>query len=96
MPDFPSNPYKGQIFYDPESETVYEYFVPREDDYLCKKLKIKAKWVKPSYESELVNGLFSHNGKVKYFSYKKLIEEFGYTEETIAELMKELKQKKFW
>ena len=33
MPDFPTNPYKGQIFYDPESETVYEYFVPREDDY---------------------------------------------------------------
>ena len=46
----------------------------------------------PSYESELVNGLFSKNGKVKYFSYNKLIEEFGYTEETITELMEELKQ----
>ena len=48
--------------------------------------------VKPSYESELVNGLFSHNGKVRYFSYNKLIDEFGYTKETIAELMEELKQ----
>ena len=59
MPDFPTNPYKGQIFYDPDSDTIYEYFVPREDDYFCKKLKIKPKWVVPSYESELVNGLFS-------------------------------------
>ena len=92
MPDFPTTPYRGQIFYDPDSDTIYEYFVPREDDYFCKKLKIKPKWVVPSYESELVNGLFSKNGKVKYFSYKKLIEEFGYTEETIAELMEELKQ----
>ena len=92
MPQFPTNPYKGQIFYDPDSGTVYEYFVPREDDYFCKKLKIKPKWVTPSYESELVTGLFSKNRKVKYFSYKKLIEEFGYTEETITELMDELKQ----
>ena len=76
MPDFPKNPYKGQIFYDPESETTYEYFVPKENDYFCKKLKIKPKWVVPSYESELVNGLFSKNGKVKYFSYKKLIVVF--------------------
>ena len=37
MPDFPKNPYKGQIFYDPDSDTIYEYFVPREDDYFCKK-----------------------------------------------------------
>ena len=62
------------------------------DDYFCKKLKIKPKWVVPSYESELVNGLFSKNGKVRFFSYNKLIDEFGYTKETIAELMEELKQ----
>ena len=92
MPQFPTNPYKGQIFYDPDSDTIYEYFVPREDDYFCKKLKIKPKWVVPSYESELVNGLFSKNEKVKNFSYKKLIEEFGYTDETIDELIEELRQ----
>ena len=60
MPDFPTNPYKGQIFYDPESETVFEYFVPREDDYLCKKLKIKAKWVK----------LLKNLWKVNYENYR--------------------------
>ena len=54
MPDFPTNPYRGQIFYDPDSDTIYEYFVPREDDYFCKKLKIKPKWVVPSYESCLL------------------------------------------
>ena len=94
MPQFPTNPYKGQIFYDPESETVYEYFVPREDDYFCKKAGIKPKWVTPSYESELVTGLFSKNGKVRYFSYNKLIDVFGYTKEQITELMDELKGKK--
>ena len=93
MPDFPTNPYKGQIFYDPDSDTIYEYFVPREDDYLCKKLKIKPTWVTPSYESELVTGLFSKNGKVRYFSYNKLIDEFGYTKDQITELMDELKGK---
>ena len=92
MPDFPTNPYKGQIFYDPDSDTIYEYFVPREDDYLCKKLKIKPTWVTPSYESALVTGLFSKNGKVRYFSYKKLIDQFGYTKEQITDLMEELKQ----
>ena len=49
MPQFPTNPYKGQIFYDPNSKTVYEYFVPREDDYFCKKAGIQPKWVTPSY-----------------------------------------------
>ena len=95
MPDFPTNPYKGQIFYDPDSDTIYEYFVPREDDYLCKKLKIKPTWVTPSYESELVTGLFSTNGKVRYFSYNKLIDEFGYTKDQITELMDELKGKRW-
>ena len=92
MPDFPTNPYKGQIFYDPESETVYEFFVPSENDEWCKRLKIKAKWVTPSYESELVTGLFSKNGKVRYFSYNKLIDVFGYTKDQITELMDELKK----
>ena len=32
------------------------------------------------------------NGKVRFFSYNKLIDEFGYTKETIADLMEELKQ----
>ena len=27
MPDFPTNPYKGQIFYDPDSDTIYEYLM---------------------------------------------------------------------
>ena len=93
MPDFPKNPYKGQIFYDADSDTIYEYFVPRKDDYFCKKLKIKPKWVVPSYESELVTGLFSKNGKVRYFSFNKLIDEFGYTKDQITELMDELKGK---
>ena len=64
----------------------------RQDDYLCKKLKIKPTWVTPSYESELVTGLFSTNGKVRYFSYNKLIDEFGYTKDQITELMDELKK----
>ena len=92
MPQFPINPYKGQIFYDPNTKTTYEFFVPSEDDYFCKKLKIKPKWVVPSYESELVTGLFSNNAKVKYFSYNKLIDEFGYTEDQITDLMEELRQ----
>ena len=92
MPDFPKNPYKGQIFYDPDSETVYEFFVPNENDEFCKRLKIKPKWVTPSYESELVTGLFSKNGKARYFSYNKLIDVFGYTKEQITELMDELKK----
>ena len=38
MPDFPKNPYKGQIFYDPDSDTVYKYFVPNENDEFCKQI----------------------------------------------------------
>ena len=92
MPQFPSNPYKGQVFYDPDTKTTYEYFVPEENDFLCKKLKIKPKWVTPSYESELVTGLFSKNPKIKSISYNKLINDFGYSVDQISDLMEELKQ----
>ena len=92
MPQFPSNPYEGQGFYDPDSDTTYEFWIPRKDDEFCKRLNIKAKWIVKSFESELVNGLFSKNAKVKYFSYNKLIDEFGYTKDQITELMDELKK----
>jgi len=45
-----------------------------------------------SYESECVTALFSKNPKNKYIAYKKLIEQFGYSEEQISDLMEELKQ----
>ena len=61
MPQFPSDPYEGQVFYDPESETTYEFWIPRKDDKFCKKLNIKAKWIVKSFESECVSGLFSKN-----------------------------------
>ena len=38
MPQFPSDPYEGQVFYDPESDTTYEFWIPRKDDEFCKKL----------------------------------------------------------
>ena len=38
MPQFPSNPYEGQVFYDPDSDTTYEFWIPRKDDEFCKKL----------------------------------------------------------
>ena len=92
MPQFPSNPYEGQVFYDPYSETTYEFWIPRKDDEFCKKLKIKPKWIVKSFESECVSGLFSKNGKNRYFAYNKLIDQFGYTKEQITDLMEELKQ----
>ena len=92
MPQFPSDPYKGQVFYDPDTQTTYEFFVPEENDFLCKKLKIKPTWVTPSYESELVTGLFSKNPKIKSISYNKLINDFGYSVDQISDLMEELKQ----
>ena len=30
MPQFPSDPYEGQVFYHPESETTYEFWIPKE------------------------------------------------------------------
>tara|TARA_B100001057_G_scaffold486952_1_gene568906 strand:- start:241 stop:519 length:279 start_codon:yes stop_codon:yes gene_type:complete len=92
MPEFPSDPYKGQVFYDLDTKTTYEYFVPEENDFLCKKLKIKPKWVTPSYESELVTGLFSKNPKIKSIAYNKLINDFGYSLDQISDLMEELRQ----
>ncbi len=29
MPKFPSDPYEGQVFYDPYSETTYEFWIPK-------------------------------------------------------------------
>ena len=92
MPQFPSDPYEGQVFYDPYSETTYEFWIPRKDDEFCKKLNIKAKWIVKSFESECVSNLFSKNGKNRYFAYNKLIDQFGYTREQITDLMEELKQ----
>ena len=63
MPQFPSDPYEGQVFYDPYSETTYEFWIPRKDDEFCKKLNIKAKWIVKSFESECVSNLFSKDGK---------------------------------
>jgi len=54
-------------------------------------MNIKPKWIVKSFESECVTGLFSKNAKTKYFSYNKLIDEFGYTEDQISDLMEELK-----
>ena len=45
MPQFPSDPYQNQVFYDPDTQTTYEFWVPAKDDYFCNKLGIKAKWV---------------------------------------------------
>ena len=97
MPQFPSDPYEGQVnlnatIYHPESETTYEFWIPKENDEFCKKLKIKAKWIVKSFESECVSNLFSKNGKNRYFAYNKLIDQFGYTKEQITDLMEELKQ----
>ena len=92
MPQFPSDPYENQVFYDLDTKTTYEFWIPAEDDYFCKKLGIKAKWVVKSYESECVAALFSKNGKNKYIAYNKLIDQFGYSEEQISDLMEELRQ----
>ena len=92
MPQFPSDPYEGQVFYDPYSETTYEFWIPKKNDEFCKKLNIKAKWIVKSFESECVSGLFSKNGMNRYFAYNKLIDQFGYTKEQIVDLMEELKQ----
>ena len=92
MPQFPSDPYEGQVFYDPDSDTTYEFWIPRKDDEFCKKLNIKAKWIVKSFESECVSNLFSKNGKNRYFAYNKLIDQFGYTKEQITDLMEELTQ----
>ena len=92
MPQFPSDPYEGQVFYDPYSDTTYEFWIPIKDDEFCKKLKIKPKWIVKSFESECVSNLFSKNGKNRYFAYNKLIDQFGYTKEQIVDLMEELKQ----
>ena len=86
--DFPKNPYPGQVFWDMKSKIVFEYWIP--DDF-CKSAGIKPKWTTPSYESELVSGLFSKNGKVRYFSYNKLIDIYKYTDQQIKELMKEMR-----
>ena len=92
MPQFPSNPYENQVFYDPDTNTTYEFWIPAKDDIFCNKLGIKAKWVVKSYESELVTGLFSKNPKIKSISYNKLINNFGYSEDQISDLMEELRQ----
>ena len=92
MPQFPSDPYENQVFYDPDTQTTYEFWIPAKDDYFCKKLGIKAKWVVKSYESECGTALFSKNPKNKYIAYNKLIDQFGYSEEQISDLMEELKQ----
>ena len=89
LEDFPKNPFPGQVFWDMKSKIVFEYWIP---DEFCKSAGIKPKWIIPSYESELVTGLFSTNGKVRYFSYSKLLDEFGYTKDQITELMDELKK----
>ena len=62
--EFPYDPYEGQVFYDPYSETTYEFWIPRKDDEFCKKLKIKPKWIVKSFESECVSNLFSKNSTV--------------------------------
>ena len=54
------------MFYHPESETTYEFWIPKENDEFCKKLNIKAKWIVKSFESECVSNLFSKNGKNRY------------------------------
>ena len=92
MPQFPSDPYEGQVFYDPYSDTTYEFWIAKKIDEFCKKLNIKAKLIVKSFESECVSGLFSKNGKNRYFAYNKLIDQFGYTKEQITDLMEELKQ----
>ena len=35
MSQFPSDPDEGQVFYDPYSDTTYEFWIPRKDD--CEK-----------------------------------------------------------
>ena len=69
---FPSDPYEGQVFYDPYSDTTYEFWIPRKDDEFCKKLKIKPKWIVKSFESECVSNLFSKNGKNRYLHITNL------------------------
>jgi len=86
--DFPKNPYPGQVFWDMKSKIVFEYWTP---DEFCESAGIKPKWIIPSYESELVSGLFSKNGKVRYLSYNKLIDIYKYTDQQIKLLMKELR-----
>ena len=85
--DFPKNPYPGQVYWDMKSKIVFEYWTP--DEQLP--VWIKPKWIIPSYESELVSGLFSKNGKVRYFSYNKLIDIYKYTDQQIKDLMKEMR-----
>ena len=84
---FPKNPYPGQVFWDMKSKIVFEYWIP---DEFCKSAGIKPKWIIPNYEAELVSGLFSKNGKVRYFSYNKLIDIYKYTDQQIKLLMKEM------
>ena len=67
-------------------------WICKKNDEFCKKLNIKAKWIVKSFESECVSGLFSKDGKNRYFAYNKLIDQFGYTKEQITDLMEELKQ----
>ena len=86
--DFPKNPYPGQVFWDMKSKIVFEYWTP---DEFCESAGIKPKWIIPNYESELVSGLFSKNGKVRYLSYNKLIDIYKYTDQQIKLLMKELR-----
>ena len=88
MTKFPQDPYEGQVYYDPDTQNTFEYWIP---DEFCESMNIKPKWIVKSFESECVTGLFSKNGKTKYFSYNKLIDEFGYTEDQISDLMEELK-----
>ena len=40
MSQFPSDPYEGQVFYDPYSETTYEFWIPKE--FLSRQ---RSKWV---------------------------------------------------
>ena len=86
--NFPKNPYPGQVYWDMKSKILFEYWTPDEE----LPAGIKPKWIIPSYESELVSGLFSKNGKVRYFSYNKLIDIYKYTDQQIKDLMKEMRK----
>ena len=88
MTKFPQDPYEGQVYYDPITENWFEYWIP---DEFCKSMNVEPKWIVKSFEGECVAGLFSKDGKTRYFSYNKLIDEFGYTKEQISELMEELR-----
>jgi len=85
--DFPKNPYPGQVYWDMKSKIVFEYWIP--EKWLP--AQVKPKWITKSFEAELVSGLFSKNGKVRYFSYNKLIDIYKYTDQQIKLLMKEMR-----